>query len=87
MKSKLKIGERYEVIWHDAFLLTTWVKAEDAKKEVCECKTVGDYIGRTENGDLLFAATRGQDQEGSVQGRPEGMIKQVYKLNRGTRVK
>ena len=89
MKSKLVVNERYEVHWNDAFLLTTWVSVEDAKKEKCQCVTIGYYVGETENGDLLFAATLNErDKElGSVQGRPKGMIREIYKLNKGKRVK
>ena len=83
MINELEVGQLYEIFWTDAFLLTAWTSLEDAKKETCVCKTVGYFVGVTESGDLLLAATLGHDGElGAVQGRPAGMVKEIYKLQR-----
>jgi len=85
----LKLGQIYEVIWHDAYGQLGWHGPEYFRKNgPSKCLTVGYYIGTSKAGDLLFAGTNDTDSENvnNISGRPKAMIKQIRELKQGRRV-
>ena len=84
---KLKQGERYRIIWLDAFSCSGWYKEEDLIEKAKQNKELQETVVFYVNegyGYLCFVSTKNPNEEFAQWGHPiwipRGCIKKIIKV-------